>query len=96
MKNSSPLFSPPPLNPQPEWSGSTPLITPEPWTQDALCAQMDPDTFFPDKGDVETKNRAKEICARCPVADKCLEYALRANERHGIWGGQSIRTQRAR
>ncbi|MDV7268824.1 WhiB family transcriptional regulator, partial [Rhodococcus oxybenzonivorans] len=30
---------------------------------------------------------AKQVCRRCPVRDRCLEYALGSYERHGIWGG---------
>ena len=30
---------------------------------------------------------AKSFCARCPVRDVCLEYALASREAHGIWGG---------
>ncbi|UZG60469.1 WhiB family transcriptional regulator [Rhodococcus opacus] len=29
---------------------------------------------------------AKRICLRCPVRARCLNYALEAYERHGIWG----------
>ncbi|HUP26562.1 MAG TPA: WhiB family transcriptional regulator [Candidatus Limnocylindrales bacterium] len=33
------------------------------------------------------ENRAKEICALCPVRRACLEYALEIKEPDGIWGG---------
>lgn len=65
----------------------------EEWMDDALCAQTDPDMFFPEKGG-STEN-AKKVCAACTVRLECLEYALRHNERHGIWGGMS-RTERVR
>lgn len=61
-------------------------ITPETWTVDALCAQVDPDVFFPDNGGDGT-HAAKRVCASCPVAAECLEYALRTRQEHGIWGG---------
>jgi WhiB family redox-sensing transcriptional regulator len=61
------------------------LLTPEPWTQDALCAQTDPDAWFPEPG--EGGRAAKKICNRCPVRNECLEYALRTNQQAGIWGG---------
>ena len=32
---------------------------------------------------------AKAICAVCPVRQPCLEYALRASVRCGVWGGLS-------
>ncbi|MFC8723701.1 WhiB family transcriptional regulator [Streptomyces bacillaris] len=30
---------------------------------------------------------AKTICSTCPVQPECLQYALAAGERDGIWGG---------
>ncbi len=32
---------------------------------------------------------ARAICARCPVAAECLDYAIRADEGHGLWGGKT-------
>jgi len=29
---------------------------------------------------------AQRICATCPVASQCLEYALENHVDHGIWG----------
>lgn len=68
------------------------LLEPEPWTQDALCAQTDPEAFFPDRGG--STQAAKTICKRCDVTEECLAYALRNNERFGIWGGKSERERR--
>lgn len=48
--------------------------------------------FFPTQG--ESANRAKAICAECPVAAECLEYALDTPERYGIWGGTSEKERR--
>lgn len=31
--------------------------------------------------------RAVAGCRRCPVSQACLEYALAADERFGVWGG---------
>lgn len=42
--------------------------------------------FFPHRGDAEVVERAKKVCATCPVAAACLEYALEARE-PGVWGG---------
>jgi hypothetical protein len=55
------------------------------WYEDALCAQVDQDMFFPEKGG--PTNDARAVCAMCPVASKCLDYALANHERFGIWGG---------
>lgn len=62
------------------------------WQDDALCAQIDPEFFFPDKGG-STRN-AKEVCRKCEVREQCLAYALENGERFGIWGGQSERERR--
>jgi WhiB family redox-sensing transcriptional regulator len=56
-----------------------------PWTARASCTETDPGIFFPPHGDPATE--ARQICARCPVRDDCLAYALDADERYGIWGG---------
>lgn len=64
------------------------------WHLYALCAQTDPDAFFPDKGG-STRN-AKRICSGCEVKRPCLEYALANDERYGIWGGLSERDRRRR
>ena len=62
------------------------------WQSDALCAQTDPEAFFPEKGG--STRDAKKICASCPVRAQCLEYALANDERFGIWGGLSERERR--
>jgi len=59
----------------------------------ALCAQADPDAWFPDKG--QSTRVVKKICARCPVRAECLEYAMANGERFGVWGGLSERERRA-
>ena len=56
------------------------------------CRGMDPDIFFPDRG--ESLTPAKTICADCIVRDECLEYALDNRERFGVWGGTSERERR--
>ena len=62
------------------------------WQADALCAQTDPEAFFPEKGG--STREAKRICTTCDVRDQCLEYALQNDERFGIWGGLSERERR--
>lgn len=64
----------------------------QPWASQALCAQTDPESFFPDKGG--STREAKKVCARCFVQAECLDWALTTNERFGIWGGLSERERR--
>ena len=62
------------------------------WQQHALCAQTDPEAFFPEKGG--STREAKSVCQACTVRAECLEYALANDERFGIWGGLSERERR--
>jgi len=62
------------------------------WQVDALCAQTDPEAFFPEKGG--STRDAKRVCSSCEVRGECLEYALQNDERFGIWGGLSERERR--
>jgi WhiB family redox-sensing transcriptional regulator len=62
------------------------------WQERALCAQTDPEAFFPEKGG--STREAKKICTGCEVRSECLEYALAKDERFGIWGGLSERERR--
>jgi WhiB family transcriptional regulator, redox-sensing transcriptional regulator len=62
------------------------------WQEQALCAQTDPEAFFPEKGG--STREAKRICSGCEVRAECLEYALANDERFGIWGGLSERERR--
>ena len=62
------------------------------WQERALCAQTDPEAFFPEKGG--STREAKRICLGCEVKDECLDYALAHDERFGIWGGLSERERR--
>jgi WhiB family redox-sensing transcriptional regulator len=62
------------------------------WQERALCAQTDPEAFFPEKGG--STREAKKVCVSCEVRAECLEYALEHDERFGIWGGLSERERR--
>ena len=62
------------------------------WQERALCAQTDPEAFFPEKGG--STREAKRVCLSCDVRSECLEYALGHDERFGIWGGLSERERR--
>jgi WhiB family redox-sensing transcriptional regulator len=62
------------------------------WQDRAICAQTDPDAFFPEKGG--STRDAKKVCRGCEVRAECLDYALEHDERFGIWGGLSERERR--
>lgn len=59
------------------------------WSERAACKDLAGDIFFPDRG--TSAAPAKAVCAGCPVRLECLDYALKAKERFGIWGGLSER-----
>ena len=71
----------------------TKALTPPAWTAQALCAQVDPELFFPPIGANGTA--AKRVCMKCPVRIECLQEALERDEEYGIFGGLS-RKQRAK
>lgn len=69
--------------------------TDEEWRLAATCLGEDPDLFFPEAG--ESNREARAICARCPVRQPCLDWAL-ANQAPGqevgVFGGTSGRERR--
>ena len=93
-------FSRPPLTLLTDWSAGVEQPLPEwpapaadeAWRLDALCAETDPEAFFPEKGG--STREAKRVCTGCSVRTECLEFALANDERFGIWGGLSERERR--
>jgi WhiB family transcriptional regulator, redox-sensing transcriptional regulator len=62
------------------------------WRSLSACRGEDPNLFFPAARTVTMfvqLARAKAICARCPVRDECLRYALGTGQEYGVWGGKS-------
>lgn len=59
----------------------------------ALCAQADPDAWYPETG--SSARDAQNVCAHCPITTRCLDIALARNERDGIWGGTTPNQRRA-
>ena len=62
------------------------------WMAGGLCAETDPESFFPEKG--MPTSAAKRTCMACEVRRECLEYALgrmHGNDvgQFGVWGGLS-------
>jgi hypothetical protein len=64
------------------------------WRTLAACRGLDPELFFPERGDAFTARNAQAVCATCPVAEQCLEFAIEVGETEGIWGGLSGRQLR--
>ncbi|WP_329615633.1 WhiB family transcriptional regulator [Streptomyces brevispora] len=69
--------------------------------EEGICAQTDPELFFPEKGQSDKTRAAKRICAGCPVRRACLAEALAeegtaaASHRYGVRGGCSPRDRAA-
>ena len=69
------------------------------WKNHGICAQADPEAFFPEKG--EPSLPAKRICnghkdtPPCPVLLICRQYAIDRPEEQGVWGGTSYKERKA-
>jgi WhiB family redox-sensing transcriptional regulator len=68
------------------------------WRDRALCAETDPELFFPEKGHNAAK--ARRVCFRCPVRVPCQEAALNGESMWngidvGIWGGLTASERKA-
>lgn len=60
------------------------------WRQEALCAQIGGDLWFPAKGG--SNHPAKSVCAQCPVLQECLADVMARTDvvdDYGIRGGTS-------
>jgi WhiB family redox-sensing transcriptional regulator len=62
------------------------------WHEEAACRGTDPEELFADSA---AQNRAKTVCAGCPVRLECLVEALDNRIEWGVWGGMSERERRA-
>lgn len=61
------------------------------WREQASCSTYDSEMFFPDMAAYRDGgvDRAKAVCRRCPVEAECLQAAMAAGEKNGIWGGRT-------
>lgn len=69
-----------------------PVLVAWDWQESALCRGMDSDLFFSPESERGLAKRqrvgqAKEVCARCPVVERCRSHALESHEPYGVWGG---------
>lgn len=68
------------------------------WRHRAACRDEDPELFFPigNTGPALAQiEEAKKVCARCEVAEPCLQWALESGQEAGVWGGMSEDERRA-
>ncbi len=74
-------------------------ITPKNWRSYAACREEDPELFFPvgNTGAALVQiEEAKAVCRRrCPVMERCLQWALETGQEAGVWGGLSEDERRA-
>lgn len=68
------------------------LIERPEWMHDAACRGMNPELFYPGRG--ESVAQARNTCRGCPVRAECLAYAISTGEKTGMWGGMSERDRR--
>lgn len=64
------------------------------WQEHGSCRDADPMLFFHpqnERGMSRTRRdrEAKRVCAGCDVRMACADYAVRAREPYGVWGGLS-------
>jgi WhiB family redox-sensing transcriptional regulator len=64
------------------------------WRDRAACRGINPELFFvngdsgrPTRAVTERRDRAKAICAGCPVIDDCLDWAYQIGDDWGVLGG---------
>lgn len=62
------------------------------WMKNAPCASVDPEIFYPEKG--ESAKPAKSVCRLCPYKAPCLTYAVEHRQRFGVWGGLAEKERR--
>lgn len=57
------------------------------WRNRARCRKADPEIFHPSQSDTVARDEAKRICAQCPVAQACLDWAMVNDTHHAIYAG---------
>jgi hypothetical protein len=83
-----------------QWPEPTPVTirgNPDPvdmtWQNDtAACIGHPVDWWFP--ADKVNATTAKQICNTCPLIEPCKAHGI-AHERHGVWGGLTVRERQA-
>lgn len=62
------------------------------WRELGACKGLEPSIFYPE--DEAEAEDAKAVCEQCAVRVACLEFALNAREKQGVWGGATERERR--
>jgi len=88
IRRVAPVASGPPLA-----IGLPPIEDDVDWRERALCAEVDPELFYPDTG--QPAAPAKNICRACEVRTDCLSWAMANGELFGVWGGTTERERKA-
>lgn len=62
------------------------------WQERGSCREADPELFFHPQNErglarLRRDRAAKAVCADCNVRIDCADYAIRAREPYGVWGG---------
>ena len=55
------------------------------WQAEAVCRDLDTELFFP--ASESDAGPAQAVCATCPVAEACLEFAIETRQTSGVFGG---------
>ncbi|MGH2756255.1 MAG: WhiB family transcriptional regulator [Actinomycetota bacterium] len=63
------------------------------WRERAACRTVPVELFFPALE--HEADDAKAVCTECMVKEPCLESALAAGERFGVWGGLTPQERRS-
>ena len=66
------------------------------WQKDAACRGMDTNIFFPKRGEPKKTEKAKKVCASCPVINECRDYSFELAQEFetvGIFGGLATRNR---
>ncbi|MEU0017997.1 WhiB family transcriptional regulator [Streptomyces rochei] len=67
------------------------------WQDRAACVGLDSRVFYANgKHAREQVNAARKVCAACPVAAQCADFAIQTGEKWGVWGGMSQKQLRQR
>ena len=62
------------------------------WQEEGACRDAETALFFHPQNErglsrVRRDRAAKSVCSRCDVRLECADYAIRAREPYGVWGG---------